>query len=322
MEPGTTRNMPNKMLLNSPAFSVVIPVYNRSDLVANAIESVLCQSLQDFEILVVDDGSTDDIASAILRFNDSRIKLLRQSNAGASAARNAGMDIASGRYTAFLDSDDLFLPHHLETMKMLLDQSSEVAAYSPVIVRRGSGRSFVKPPRAIRPSENMAVYLICDRGFVQTSGLALHSQVARRVRYRADAIFGDDTDFAIRLQLAGCRFQMTATPTVIWADDVEHDRLSVGRTPIGDLPWLEDLRSQIPARAYHGYRGWHFAKSIAHQSAWKAMILYIVAVARGAYSPRLACIVLLQILLPDARYRALTDKWLFSKRGRQRVEAA
>ncbi|PZM15566.1 glycosyltransferase family 2 protein [Rhizobium tubonense] len=315
--------MLNKMLSNSPIFSVVIPVYNRADLVLNAIKSVLDQSLQDFEILIIDDGSTDDVASSILSVQDQRIRLFRQSNAGASSARNAGIDLASSRYIAFLDSDDLFLPHHLETVKVLLEKSDDVAAYAPVIVRRGSGRAFVKPPRAIRSDEDMAIYLICDRGFVQTSGLALRSETAKRVKYREDAIFGDDTDFAIRLQLAGCRFEMAESPTVVWADDVEHDRLSTGRTPIGDLRWLEDLRPQIPVRAYYGYRGWHFAKSMAQKNAWQAMMLYLAAVLHGAYSPRLAGIVFLQIVLPDRQYRNITDKWLlFLKTWGRKFEAA
>jgi glycosyltransferase involved in cell wall biosynthesis len=315
------RKMLNNMLLNELAFSVIIPVYNRSDLVINAIQSVLQQTLQDFEILVVDDGSIDDVSSAILGIGDERVRLVRQANAGASAARNTGIDIATARYVAFLDSDDLFLPDHLEAMKTILDRSADFAAYSPVIVRRENGKSFVKPPRAIRPDEDMAVYLICDRGFVQTSGLALHRQTAKNVRYRADAIFGDDTDFAIRLQLAGCQFQMAASPTVVWADDVTHDRLSIGRASIGELPWLDDLRAHIPSRAFHGYRGWHFAKSVAQKSVWQAMSLYMTALFHGAYGPRLASIVLLQILLPDHKYRALSDTWLFSKRRRRRYQA-
>ena len=97
-------------MTGAPFFSVVIPVYNRADVFAMALQSVLDQTEQDFEIIVVDDGSTDDPKSAIDRYSDSRIRFLRQENKGGGAARNAGIDLARGRFIAFLDSDDWFLP--------------------------------------------------------------------------------------------------------------------------------------------------------------------------------------------------------------------
>jgi len=283
--------------------------------VVRAIESVLAQECGDFEILVIDDGSTDDIAGALSRFSDSRLRLVQQPNGGASQARNTGIDLARGAFVALLDSDDMYLPHHLSAMKVILDRSPDVAAYCQVIALRGPGRSFVKPPRAIGDGENMANYLICDRGFVQTSGLCLPIQVARSVRYRNDAKFGDDTDFAIRLQLAGCRFVMADTPGVIWADDAEHERLSDQRQPLGNLPWLEDLRPDIPKPAYHGYRGWHVAKSLFHVAPLKALGLFAGAVVRGAYSPRLAAQIFLQIVLSNNSYRRLTNRWLANRRN-------
>ena len=96
-----------------PHFSVIIPVYNRAHLLGAAIRSVLAQSCQDFEIVVVDDGSKDDPAAVIAAFGDSRIRFIAQDNQGGGAARNTAIDAARGRFIAPLDSDDLFLPHHL-----------------------------------------------------------------------------------------------------------------------------------------------------------------------------------------------------------------
>ena len=103
-----------------PEFSVIIPVYNRTDLLKRAVGSVLRQDFQDFEVLVIDDGSAVDIKTIVDAFADPRIRYHRQSNRGASAARNAGIDRATGKYVAFLDSDDVFLPHHLATMHAML----------------------------------------------------------------------------------------------------------------------------------------------------------------------------------------------------------
>ncbi len=93
---------------------MVIPAYNAAATVQQAIDSVLAQSFADFEILVVDDGSTDDTATAVRAVNDPRVRLLAQPNGGAAAARNTGIASTVGEWVAFLDADDLWLPRKLE----------------------------------------------------------------------------------------------------------------------------------------------------------------------------------------------------------------
>lgn len=278
-----------------------------------AIESALAQQVTELEIVVIDDGSTDDIVETMSRFSDPRIRFVRQANRGASAARNHGVDLARGRYVAFLDSDDTFLPHHLATMRDLLVGRENVIGYAPVRAQRETG-FIVKPPRAIAPSESMATYLMCGRGFVQTSGLVTPTETARKVRYREDASFGDDTDFAIRLQLAGYQFLMTPEPGVDWYDGPDPARLSNIKVGDSRLAWLEDLRPQIPRRAYLGYRGWHVAKFLIHERPLHALGLYFRALLGRSYSPALALVVLAQILVSDRLYRNVSDKiiWLSS----------
>ncbi len=292
--------------LPEPLFSVVIPIYNRAHLVGRAISSVLAQSCQEFEIILVDDGSTDNLRSTLKFIEDPRIRLICQPNRGASAARNHGIDLARGKFVAFLDSDDAFLSHHLGAMKLLLWDTDNVVAYSPVCAQRGKD-FVVKPPRAIAPGEPMASYLVSARGFVQTSGLVVPVRGARKVRYRNDVSYGDDTDFAIRLQLAGYRFVMTEKPGVDWFDGPDPGRLS--NVPISDyqLAWLEDLRPSIPRAAYYGYRGWHIAKGIFTTHPLRAISLYISAVISGAYGPKLALLVLTQIVVPPRTYRVCAN---------------
>ena len=107
-----------------PFFSVIIPVYNRANKLGAAIESVRAQSCQDFEILVVDDGSGDDPSRIAEPFHDPRIRFMSQPNGGGGKARNTAIDQARGRFIAPLDSDDVFLTHHLADMKALLENSS------------------------------------------------------------------------------------------------------------------------------------------------------------------------------------------------------
>ncbi len=95
-------------------FSVVIPTYNRADLLRQALDSVFRQDFANFEVIVVDDGSTEDLSKLVAGYG-SRTRFLRQANAGPSAARNNGLDAATGEYVAFLDSDDVWFPWTLST---------------------------------------------------------------------------------------------------------------------------------------------------------------------------------------------------------------
>ena len=101
--------------------SVIIPTYNRAHLVSEAINSVLNQTYQDFEIIVVDDGSTDETCEKLRPYQD-KIKYVYVKNGGAAYARNVGMKIARGKYIAFLDSDDLYYPYKIELQADFLDR--------------------------------------------------------------------------------------------------------------------------------------------------------------------------------------------------------
>ena len=92
--------------------SVILPVYNVSDYLRQCMDSIVGQTLKDIEIICVDDGSTDDSLAILKEYEakDQRVKVIQQANAGAGAARNKGLEIATGEYLSFLDSDDFFEP--------------------------------------------------------------------------------------------------------------------------------------------------------------------------------------------------------------------
>ncbi|MBT1696492.1 glycosyltransferase family 2 protein [Fulvivirgaceae bacterium PWU4] len=100
--------------MSNPFFSIVMPVYNRERLVERAIQSVLDQTFHSFEVIVVDDGSTDGTGNAVAKFKDARIKYFYKQNEERSIARNYGIERAAGQYVNFLDSDDMFYPEHLQ----------------------------------------------------------------------------------------------------------------------------------------------------------------------------------------------------------------
>lgn len=110
-----------------PTISVVIPTYNRARYLPEAIQSVLNQTYRDFEIIVVDDGSTDDTQSILQAWiGQGLIRYHYQDNAGVSAARNTGVELAQGRLIAFLDSDDLFMPAKLEKQVAIFEQTPDL----------------------------------------------------------------------------------------------------------------------------------------------------------------------------------------------------
>src|SRR5262245_7900755 len=122
--------------------SIILPLYNKAAYVGRALSSILSQSFEDYELLVVDDGSTDEGASVVRSFRDRRITMLYQSNGGPGAARNLGLRYAQGDLVAFLDADDEWLPHYLSESVKLLDRSKEGArAVTSGYFEYPSGRS-------------------------------------------------------------------------------------------------------------------------------------------------------------------------------------
>jgi len=106
-------------------FSVIIPTYNRAEFLSKAIKSLLQQTYMNWELIVVDDGSTDNTRELVNGFEDSRIHYIWQENSERAVARNNGIRLSKGEFICFLDSDDYFLENHLEVFKNIIDQESE-----------------------------------------------------------------------------------------------------------------------------------------------------------------------------------------------------
>lgn len=110
--------------------SIVIPLYNKEKLIGDTIQTVLNQTFQDFEIVVINDGSSDNSVAEVEKINDSRIRLINQKNAGVSAARNRGIQEAKGKYIAFLDADDKWHRDYLESIDNLIKEFPECDIFS------------------------------------------------------------------------------------------------------------------------------------------------------------------------------------------------
>lgn len=293
---------------NGPTFSVIIPAYNRGDGLRTTIDSVLSQTYVDFELIIVDDGSTDNTRKIVEGIDDNRIRYIFQNNEGASKARNTGIEFASGKYVAFLDSDDVFLSHHLENALPILKTDTHICIYTQIIVDRGDGLTFLKPPRALLPGEDISEYLMCQRGFVQTSTLFVPQKIAAKIRYDEELSYGQDTDFAIRLINGGVQLQMLQEPGVIWKDRWDEKRLSSTINPHQRKAWLNRVKPIITKRAYWADMGWNVAKGYTQNGMFlKGAKLYLQALLKGCYKPKFGLVVFLQVVLPPRMYRKVAD---------------
>jgi len=181
-----------------PVVSVILPTYNRAGLVTTAIDSVVRQTFECWELLVVDDASQDDTEQVVARYCDARLRYIRRAvNGGVSAAQNTGVDRARGELVAFLHSDDEFLPTKLERQVGLFARSpDDVGAVE-------SGLEFVRPHRVERwpPGLDGAVAsdVITYRARAHVSGLMLRRALAAQLRFDEQLRGAEDRDFCFRL---------------------------------------------------------------------------------------------------------------------------
>jgi glycosyltransferase involved in cell wall biosynthesis len=201
-------------MAESTVFSVVIAAHNAARTLPSTVRSVLAQTSPDFEIIVVDDGSTDGTNEALHGVRDDRITYIRQANLGPAAARNAGIERASGVYVCLLDSDDLWLPDYLETMgAALASDKSAGLAYTDAwrlddvtrrVLRRTS-MSGSRPPRQPPAQRDALLLALLERNFVYNS-----ATIRRRV---LDDVGGfktftrsEDYELWLRIAASGARF--------------------------------------------------------------------------------------------------------------------
>ncbi|WP_225413871.1 glycosyltransferase family 2 protein [Stigmatella hybrida] len=184
-----------------PFFSVIIPTYNRAQLLERTLESVFAQAFTDYEVLVVDDGSTDD-TEAVLARHEGRVRVLRQKNQGQGVARNLAMQHATGTYAVFLDSDDLWFPWTLGTYLQAIDM------YGGPSVVMGTVASFAREEElAPVTQEPFRAWAFTDylasapEPFIRTACvIAVRLEALKRVGgFTARRIASEDHDLLFRL---------------------------------------------------------------------------------------------------------------------------
>lgn len=184
-----------------PLVSVVVPTYNRCEQLPRAIDSILKQTAQDLEVIVVDDGSSDDTPAVAKRFTDPRVRYLRRENGGVCAARNTGIAAARGDWLAFLDDDDEWLPEKLSLQLAAAERAgTDVGLVGCVLLRRFEDLvSTVRWPADASGEVQAEPLLNSVCAFMQTA--LIRSSALNDVGHFDEAIgVCEDYELAIRLQ--------------------------------------------------------------------------------------------------------------------------
>ena len=195
--------------------SVIVPVYRVEAWLAQCVDSIRNQRFRDWELILVDDGSPDGcgkLCDAYAR-RDSRIRVIHQENRGVSAARNAGLDLASGRFVTFCDGDDFWYPEHLERLRAAADNTGADLVYSNyrVISEAGEPIRATAFPAGVTelPGEEDRLHYIISKVLAGETGWAVWNRLFCRelltgIRFCADSGYGEDLAFLLEY-LLGCR---------------------------------------------------------------------------------------------------------------------
>jgi glycosyltransferase involved in cell wall biosynthesis len=188
----------------APLFSFVVPSYNRVRLIGRTLESLLAQTEPSFELIVVDDGSTDDTEAVVRGFTDARLRYFRKDNGERGAARNFGTAKARGEYLNFFDSDDLAYPHHLTEARALIHaQRRPPAFHLRYDVRTPDGRLLSVGPRVAAGGRRQIASETLLRGnALSCNGVFVRRDVAQALPFVEERALAGTEDWVLWLRIA------------------------------------------------------------------------------------------------------------------------
>lgn len=188
-------------------FSVIIPLFNKEKFIEATLRSVLEQSFTNFEIIIVNDGSTDTSEEIVLKFNDARIKCFSKKNEGVSVARNYGIQQSKGVYIALLDADDLWFPNHLEVLNKLIYKFPEAGLYASRYISKVSEYKHITN-NFLKIAENFSgivpdfFYSSLISRIALTSAVAIPKSVLNKTGlFNPNISSGQDLDLWIKIAL-------------------------------------------------------------------------------------------------------------------------
>jgi len=186
--------------MKKPFFSIVLPTYNRADFITKAIESAMEQAFEDWELIIIDDGSTDDTKEVVQSYQEERIIYVWQENKERSAARNHGIEIARGQYVCFLDSDDYYLPNHLQDLYSQIEKHNYPRAVfmSGLECRDVDGKTLRKID-SLPELEALPNYILRNYCSINSQSLAVHLAIFEKHKFDVRFSLWEDTHLWTRV---------------------------------------------------------------------------------------------------------------------------
>ena len=208
--------------------SIIIPLYNKANCIARTIESVLAQSYNEFEIIVVDDGSTDGSKDIVMSINDSRIRYVYKKNGGVSSARNYGARIANSTWLFFLDADDILLPEALISLSSYCKDGTFIVSGGFVI--ENADERIIRKPRVVGLIKSPLKQWWLRNIMPRTGNLLLTKDVFFSLGGFDERIsYNEDYGFLLKM-LAIYEIVIIQNILMIYTDD--NKTLSIRKTPI------------------------------------------------------------------------------------------
>lgn len=300
-------------------FTIVIPVFNRSSTVWPTLKSVQEQTFQDFECLVVDDGSadSDELKIVVSKLDDHRFRYIHQSNGGGGAARNTGILAAKGEWISLLDSDDRFHISKLETIASNARKDPSVQIWSHrALVDRGDGVSFIRPTKLPKNTDSIADLMFCYREFLQTSTLSVRTDWARRILFDPSLRKAQDVDFMIRLERAGAKYRCLPDVLSLWNDRPAENRVGAPRRPSDVKRWYAQQRPFLSPKLRRAFEATYLSYEVAKETPFRAFFMIVRSFAFGSIGAKMATLSLMRAFLNQNIYRHILNylvKRRFSK---------
>lgn len=200
-------------------FSVVIPMFNKASFVKRAIDSVFSQSWKDFEVIVVDDGSTDGGGDLVKEIYGEQINLIKQENAGVSAARNTGIQYANRPYIAFLDADDFWSPYYLEKNAEVILKEKEIKLIGSQYTKDINNLELSKKELKYYQIKDYFKIAISNTLFFTSATVIPKSFFEKNEGFNSNLKSGEDLDLWFRVILSGGNFFYIESNLVYYSDE-------------------------------------------------------------------------------------------------------
>jgi len=227
-----------------PYFSVIIPTYNRAHSIRKAIDSILNQSFQDFEIIIIDDASTDHTKEVVAKINDNRVHyILNSTNQERCISRNIGISKAKGEYICFLDSDDYHLPDHLEKLHVFIQAKKDKVAFfftnawneteeggrsernCPLVEALETNNNSLTSRASVNEKITVNLYMYFLRYTVNPQRWCVHRSIFEKVKFDPEVTICEDMDTSLRIVNAGFPVYQLSERTTVYvaaADSFTH----------------------------------------------------------------------------------------------------